>query len=271
MRLKEFDALHEHASGAAARVVNSAVVKGFQDGDDGFDDAGGGVEFAAFHAFIGGELGDAVFISPAQQVFPRLRIPHVHIGEDVHDVAQHPFVQIRAGVVFGKDIFQAPVFGFNGKHGFINDLADFFRVRRRGHGGPARFFRDKEDIVRQIFVTVIFKAFPFRQERLEFPFKGAGDVAQENQADDDFAIVRGGDVPPQFAGGVPYLFSKPILALFFQPLQLRLYGRKFREDDGTRQDSRERDENGLDREATGLFFFYWILSLKERLWLSTPR
>jgi hypothetical protein len=50
-----------------------------------------------------------------------------------------------------------------------------------------------------------------------------------------------------------------------------LYGRKFREDDGTRQDSRERDENGPDREATGLFFFYWILSLKERLWLSTPR
>ena len=91
----------------------------------------------------------------------------------------------------------------------------FFRVRRRGHGGPARFFRDKEDIVRQIFVTVIFKAFPFRQERLEFPFKGAGDVAQENQADDDFAIVRGRDVPSQFAGGVPYLFFKANIGVIF--------------------------------------------------------
>ena len=90
--------------------------------------------------------------------------------------------------------------------------------------------------------------------------------------DDDFAIVRGGDVPPQFAGGAPYLFFEAnVGVIFFSHCSCGCTGGKFREDDERRQGSRERDEDGPDRETTGLFPFLRILSLKERLWLSTPR
>jgi len=149
-------------------------------------------------------------------------------------------------------------------------------VRRRCHGGPARFFRDKEDVFRQIFVTVIFKAFPFRQERLEFPFKGAGDVTQENQADDDFTVVRGWDVPPQFAGGVPYLFFKANVGVIFSAIAVTVLreGGLGRMTERVKVQGRRRSALKLGRVGefrSGPSPFLRGQPLIKGLWLSPPR
>jgi hypothetical protein len=65
--LDEFFGLHEHAAGAAAGVVHLAVVGG-EHGDQGLDDAGGGVELAALLALGAGELAEEVFVHLAQHV-----------------------------------------------------------------------------------------------------------------------------------------------------------------------------------------------------------
>lgn len=66
MVLDKLDALHEHAAGAAAGVINALAFAGFEDFDDGFHDACGGVEFAALDAFVACELRDAVFVGATE-------------------------------------------------------------------------------------------------------------------------------------------------------------------------------------------------------------
>lgn len=147
VRLKEFDALHEHASGAAARVVNPAVVKGFQDGDDGFDDASGGIVICRLSRLHRRRTERCSIHRSCLAGLSTSASPMSHIGEDVHDVAQHPFVHIRAGVVLEGHFSGSCWFRWQAWFSSMT-LLDFFQVRCRGHGGPARFFRDKEDVFR---------------------------------------------------------------------------------------------------------------------------
>ena len=62
-----FSRLHEHAAGAAAGVVNAALVGG-EHLDQQPDDADGGVELAAVLAFGAGELGEEILVDAAEQV-----------------------------------------------------------------------------------------------------------------------------------------------------------------------------------------------------------
>ena len=63
----EFFRLHEHAAGAAAGVVDAALV-GREHGDQAAHDAGRGVELAAVLALGAGELGEEVFVDAAEDV-----------------------------------------------------------------------------------------------------------------------------------------------------------------------------------------------------------
>lgn len=64
--LYELDALHEHAAGAAAGVINALTFARLEDAHDGFHDACRGVEFASLDAFVTCELRDAVFVGAAE-------------------------------------------------------------------------------------------------------------------------------------------------------------------------------------------------------------
>ncbi|MNF64309.1 hypothetical protein D3C84_460350 [compost metagenome] len=63
----EFFRLDKHTAGAAARIVDLAMVR-IQYRDQGFDDAGRGVELPALFTFGTGELAEEVFIDLAEQV-----------------------------------------------------------------------------------------------------------------------------------------------------------------------------------------------------------
>lgn len=64
--LYELDALHEHAAGAAAGVINALTFARLEDAHDGFHDACRGVEFASLDAFVACELRDAVFVGATE-------------------------------------------------------------------------------------------------------------------------------------------------------------------------------------------------------------
>ena len=67
MRLDEFFAGHEHAAGAAARIVDAALV-GRENLDQHADDARRRVELATLLAFRAGELRQEILIDAAESV-----------------------------------------------------------------------------------------------------------------------------------------------------------------------------------------------------------
>ena len=67
MRLDEPLALHEHAAGAAARVVDAALI-GCQHLDEHAHDMGRGIELPALLALGARELRQEVFVDAAEDV-----------------------------------------------------------------------------------------------------------------------------------------------------------------------------------------------------------
>jgi hypothetical protein len=67
VRLDELLAADEHAAGAAARVVDAALV-GREHLDEDADDAGRGVELAGALALGAGEAGEEVLVDAAERV-----------------------------------------------------------------------------------------------------------------------------------------------------------------------------------------------------------
>ena len=103
--LDELHALHKHTARATARVVHPAVIERLQDCNDCLNDAGRCIELAALHTFVGSKLCDAILVGSAQKVFAFLCIRHIHIGEQIDDIAQNSLVQIRTCVILRKHIF----------------------------------------------------------------------------------------------------------------------------------------------------------------------
>ena len=194
--LDELHALNKHTAGATARVIHTAVVERLQDCNDGLNDAGRCIELAALHTFVSSKLCDAILVSSSQKIFAFLCIRHIHIGEQIDDIAQNSLVQIRTCVILRKHIFQRFVFCFNLSHGFIKDCADFRSVSRSCNGRPSCFLWDEENILAQILVTIFFKAFALCNKLVIFSFKCAGNVAKENQSDDYLSIFSGRDMSP---------------------------------------------------------------------------
>ena len=84
--LDELHALHKHTAGAAARVINTAIIERLQDGNDCLNNTGRCVELAALHTFVSSELCDTILVSSAQKILTFLGIRHIHIGEQINDI-----------------------------------------------------------------------------------------------------------------------------------------------------------------------------------------
>jgi hypothetical protein len=98
--------------------------------------AGGRVKFTRPLAFLLGELGEAVFVCAAQDIFVCAVGGHPYIGEQVYHVSEAAFVQLIAGIVFRQDIFQPFVFFLNCPHRIVDDRAYFLFVSSFGDNTP---------------------------------------------------------------------------------------------------------------------------------------
>ena len=216
MRLNEFCALHEHTAGTAAAVIYTAVIKGTQDGNERLNHAGRCIEFTTANAFFFRELCNAVFVCTTEEVFTLFGIAHINVvREDVYDIAQNPLVEVGAGVVLRKNIFQRLVLGFDSSHGVINDRADLRRVSSCGNGAPPCFLRHEENILHRISVAVILEAVAFIHEFLISFIKGCGYVAQKDKPDDYLSVFRCRYMSPQNASCIPQLFFKAYVGIRF--------------------------------------------------------
>ena len=207
--LDKLDALHEHAAGTTAGVVNAFAFARLEDAHDGLDDACGGVEFTALHAFVACELCDAVFIGAAKQILACLGVAHVHVAEHIHHIAEHALVKFRGGVVLGEDSLEVLVVLFDIDHRLVQHLADFGGVGGLGNFRPAGARWHKEDVFLHVFVWFVFEAFAFGDEFVITLFECGGNVAQEDEPGKNFAVFCCRDVPPQFACCVPDLLFEP--------------------------------------------------------------
>lgn len=208
MVLDKLDALHEHAAGTAAGVIDALAFARLEDAHDGFHNACGGVEFAALHAFVACELRDAIFVGAAEQIFARFGVAHVHVAEHIDHVAEHALVEVGGRIILGEHAFECLVVLLNFDHRLIENLADFGSVGGFRDFGPAGVLRNKEDVFAHVFVEVFFETFTFGDELVVAFFECGRNVAQENEPGENFAVVRCGDVPPEFTSGVPDLLFK---------------------------------------------------------------
>ena len=60
--------VHQHAPGAASRIVDRVAGAGFEDAHQGVHDLRRGEEFARLRAGVVGELLDEVLVGPAQDI-----------------------------------------------------------------------------------------------------------------------------------------------------------------------------------------------------------
>ena len=208
MVLDKLDALHEHAAGTAAGVIDAFAFARLEDFDDGFHDACGGVEFAALDAFVACKLRDAVFVSATEQILACFGVAHVHITEHIYHVAEHTLVEVGSRVVLGEHTFESLVVLLDFDHRLIKNLANFGSVGGFRDFGPAGVLWNKEDVLAHVFVEVFFETFAFGDEFVVAFFECGRNVAQEDKPGENFAVIRCGDVPPEFAGGVPDLLFK---------------------------------------------------------------
>ena len=105
----EFLRLHEHAAGAAAGVVDAALV-GFEHLDQHAHDRAGRVELAAALAFGAGEPAEEIFVDAAEDVLRLVaRLAHRDAGDQVDQLAQHHLVERGAVVVLGQHALEAGV------------------------------------------------------------------------------------------------------------------------------------------------------------------
>ena len=192
----KFFTLDEHSAAPATWIVNTAVGRRFQNRHNRFDNAGGRVKFAAFDALIRRELRDTVFIHASENIPALFRSAHIHIGEQIHDIAKNALVQIGIGVIFGKRVFQFPVVFFYSPHRVVNDRSDLRRMRRRRDLIPPGVLRDEENIFLLVCVRIVLKAVAVSQQFTVTPVKGAGYIAQENQPDDYFSVIRRRNMSP---------------------------------------------------------------------------
>ena len=198
--------LHEHASRAAAGIVNSAPFRLqhlHQQGDDRLRR----VKFAPFLALGAGELAQEIFVNPAQDVpRPAGRIPQADRADEVDQFAQAALIQLFTAVILGQHPFQPRILLLDGRHGLIDQDADLRALGPRLQLPPARCLRHPEDILHQVFVAIfgvgVRRLLPGAQIIVQF-LEGVGDIFEEDQAQDDMFIFGRVQVAAQLIGRSP--------------------------------------------------------------------
>ena len=110
----EFLGLDEHAAGAAARVIDAALV-GLQHLDQEPDNGAGRVEFAAALALGAGEAAEEILIDAPENVAGAIGLlGHADPAHEVDQLAEHDLVERWAGIVLGQDTLERGIAGLNG-------------------------------------------------------------------------------------------------------------------------------------------------------------
>ena len=186
----EVDRLDEHAGGAAARVVDPALVR-LQHLDEEPHDRAGSVELAALAALGQGELLQEVLVDVAQHVSGAgLGSTDHDVADHVHDLSQASLVQGRAGVVLGQHVLERRVVPLDGDHGVVDQPADVGLARLVPEVLPAGLGRHPEDVLSDVLVSVLGGLLTQLVKHLRVALlECVGDVLQEDQAKDDVLVL----------------------------------------------------------------------------------
>ena len=102
VRLDELLALDEHAAGAAAGIIDAALV-GSEHLDQHADDVRRRIELSALLALGAGELGEEVFVDAPQHVLGAVGgAAQRDVAHKVDELAETLLVEPRTGVVLGQ-------------------------------------------------------------------------------------------------------------------------------------------------------------------------
>ena len=177
--LNELGALHKHAARAAARVVDSALVR-LQYLHQRADDARRRVELAAVLAFHRGKLAKAVFVGAAQQVFLITSVVHLDVGEEVNHVAKTALRELGACKVFRQDVLQPFVLALNGYQRVVYHHYNLGRVGSRRNFAPSCLLRHEEYVVGRVLVLVLGVGIFVALKLLELLVETVADIFQED-------------------------------------------------------------------------------------------
>ena len=104
-------ALHKHTAGTTAAIIYSAVIKRTKNRNQCFYYTGWCIKFSTANSFFFCKLRYAIFISTSEKILAGFCITHINaICEDVNHITQNSFVQIRACIIFRKNILQFLIF-----------------------------------------------------------------------------------------------------------------------------------------------------------------
>ena len=135
--LDELLALHEHAAGAAAGVVDAALV-GREHLDQHADDAARRVELAALLALGAGELGEEVLVDAAEDVLGAVgRAAERDVADEVDELAEALLVEAGAGVVLGQHALERRVVALDGGHRVVDELCRWSAAGRWPSGATS--------------------------------------------------------------------------------------------------------------------------------------
>ena len=188
----ELDRLHEHARGAAARIVDPPPV-GFQHLDEQLDDAAWGVELAALFSLGTRELREEVLVDAAEHISGAgFGVPDADVSDHVDQLAETLLVQGGPRVVLGQHLLQRRVVPLDRGHGPIDGLADGRLPRPGLQVRPAGCLRHPEDVFGDVLVAIL-RGFlpPLGEHRRVALFEGVRDVLQEDDAEHDVLVLGG--------------------------------------------------------------------------------
>ena len=200
-------ALHEHAGRAAARVVDSPLVRR-EHLDQHADHAARRVELPAVLSFGTGELREEVFVDAAQDVLRAvLGIAQPDRADHVDQLAQAVLVERRPAKILRQDSLEPRIVPLDGDHRLVDQLADRRLLGVVLQRLPASLGRHPENIVRAVLVR-IFGIGPFAHfgQQLLMPlFEGVGDVLEEDQPQHDVLVLGRIHVVAELVSGQPEL------------------------------------------------------------------
>ena len=191
MGADELDRLDEHAGRAAAGVVDPALI-GLQHLDQELDDAARGVELAALLALGARELGQEVFVDPAEHVLgARFLVAHPDVADHVDELAEPLLVEAGTGVALGQHVLEHGVVALDCGHRVVHEPADDGLLGLGLEMAPARLRRHPEDVLGPILVGVlrIGSLVLLGLESGVHLLEGVGDVLEEDEPENDVLVL----------------------------------------------------------------------------------